>query len=189
MLKNALAAFAALTLGITVQGSSLASTFSGFSETSDLFYDNPATLDYDPSFVGGSVFDQAFLVDISFTPDLETGSLLLTDSSFATVLDGTLLETALNVDNGAADDSFSMIFNLATGPAAYAIATFTGDLDGLGFTNFFSDGVFYLDGNLKIVGAEQNSTAVVPLPAGLPLLLTGVGGLVLFRRKQVLKSR
>lgn len=182
-MKNSILALAAVAC-ISASGSaSSAATFTGYNETEGALYSDIATFDYDPVFLGGSIFDISGLVDISLSKDLGSGNLLLTDNIFLTVLDGFLLNTSVSVDNGVEDDSFSMLFDLTTGSTDYAIATFTGDLDGLGFTDFFNDGVLFGEGTLKIVGATQDSAAVVPLPAGLPLLLTGFGGFVLLRRK------
>lgn len=161
-----------------------ASPFTGYSETADFFYDDAATFDYDPAFLGGSIFDFAGLVDLSLSTDFGSGSLLLTDNFFSTVLDGSLLDTVLSVDDDIGDDTFSMLFGLTTGSTDYAIATFTGDLDGFGFTDFFNDGVLFADGSLKIVGARQDNAAVVPLPAGLPLLLTGMAGIAWMQRRR-----
>ena len=170
-------AFAAGFLGYGSEAD--AATFTGYIETTDVFFDGAATFDYDPLFVGGSIFDPGFQVNVALSTDLATGSLLLTDGLFTPVLDGSLVDTMLSVDNGFADDTFSMLFEIVAGSADYAIATFTGDLDGFGFTDFFTDGALFVDGDLSIVGAQ-----VIPLPAGLPLLLTGVGGLLLLRRKR-----
>lgn len=161
-----------------------AATFTGFSETADVYFDDAATFDYDPFFLGGSAFDFGGLVDISLAADLGSGSLLLTDSSFATVLDGGLSDTMLSVNTDIADDTFSMLFELTTGATSHAIATFTGDLDGFGFSDFFTDGALFVDGSLRIVGASEDGSTVVPLPAGLPLLLSGLFGLAWLRRRQ-----
>jgi len=154
-----------------------AATFAGFTETSDVYFNDDATFDYDPLFLGGSIFDPNFLVDVALTPDLSSGALTLYEDFFATVLDGTLVDTALSVDNDVADDTFSMLFSLSIGAQPYAIATFTGDLDGFGFSDFFTDGVLFVDGNLKISGATQDGAAVVPLPAGVVLLVTGLAAM------------
>lgn len=183
-MKHTISAFATVVCLSFLGTASSAATFTGYSETADVFYDDASTFDYDPFFLGGSIFDLANLVNISFSTDLGTGSLLLTDSSFATVLDGFLLDSALNVDDDIADDSFSMLFDLTTGPTNYTIATFTGNLDSLGSTDFFTDGVLFADGNLKIVGATQ-----IPLPTILPLFVIGLSGLFIFaRRKELIKQ-
>lgn len=161
-----------------------AATFTGFNETSDVYFNDTATFDYDPFFLGGTVFDFGGLLDISLGADLSNGSLLLSDTSFMTVLDGSLSDTMLTVDNDIGDDTFSMLFELATGTSSHAIATFTGDLDGFGFSDFFADGVLFVDGNLSIVGASDANATVVPLPAGLPLLASGLFGLMWLRRRQ-----
>ena len=100
-------------------------------------------------------------------------------TSVATVLDGALLDTMLSVDNDVGDDSFAMLFSLSTGASPFAVATFTGDLDGFGTTDFFTDGVFFTDGNLTVTGAT-----VIPLPAGILLLGTGIAGLCLVRKRR-----
>lgn len=162
-----------------------ASTFAGFTETTDVFFDGGAEFDYDPFFLGGSISESSFVLNLALSPDLGTGSLLLTDDlTFSTVLEGDLEDTALQADGAAVDDTFSMLFSLTTGSTDFAIATFTGDLDGFGTTDFLTDGVFFEPGNLTIVGATQDQTTVVPLPAGLPLLLAGIGALFHVRRRQ-----
>src|SRR6056297_3236768 len=174
----------AIAAGLLGYGSEAdAATFNGYIETTDVYFDGAATFDYDPLFVGGSIFDPVFQVNVALSTDLATGSLLLTAGLFTPVLDGSVVDTMLSVDNGFAGDTFSMLFEIVAGSADYAIATFTGDLDGFGFTDFFTDGVLFADGNLSIAGAELDTT-VIPLPAGLPLLLSGVGGLLLLRRKR-----
>lgn len=184
MMKSTTFVFGALVALCGMSSVANAATFTGFTETSDVYFDSTATFDYDPSFLGGTIFDFDGLVDISLEPDLASGSLLLTDALFDTVLEGTLSDTELTVDNGIGDDTFSMLFELATGTNSHAIATFTGDLDGLGFTSFFTDGVLFVDGNLSIVGASDANATVVPLPAGLPMLASGLFGLLWLRRRQ-----
>lgn len=178
---------AAAVMGIgalTWSGTAQASTFAGYSETSDVYFDGPVEFDYDPFFLGVTVIDPDFRVDMPISPDLGTGSLLLRDAFFSVVVDGALLDTAVHVDNGPSDDTFSALFELSTGATDYAIATFTGDLDGLGLTDFFVDGVLFQPGNFRIVGATKDETPVVPLPAGLILLVTGFGSLVIVRRRR-----
>jgi hypothetical protein len=169
---------------LTFSSSAQASTFTGFSETADVYFDDAAEFDYDPTFLGGAIFDGLFSVDIGLSADLTTGTLLLTDALLATVLDGTLEDTALDVDNDVADDTLAMLFHLTTGATDYAIATFTGDLDGSGTTDFFTDGVFFEPGTLRIVGATKDDSTVIPLPAGMPLLLGSLGLLALARKKK-----
>jgi hypothetical protein len=173
-----LAGLAAACIGVLGDRSE-ASVFSNYVTTGDVFFDGAATFDYDPGGLGGGIFDPAFLVDISLSADLSAGSLTLFDDFFATVLDGSLLDTMLSVDNDIGDDSFSMLFALDTGPTPFAVATFTGDLDGFGFADFFTDGVLFADGNLEVTGAT-----VIPLPAGILLLGTGLAGLCLVRTRR-----
>jgi len=172
------AAVAATGLGV-LAGKADAATFSGYIESGVVFFDDAASFDYDPFSLGGLIADPGFLVDIALSSDLSTGSLTLFDDFFATVLDGTLLDTMLSVDNGISDDSFSMLFSLSTGASPFAVATFTGDLDGIGTTDFFTDGVSFADGNLTVTGA-----AIVPLPAGILLMGTGLAGLCLVRTRR-----
>lgn len=183
-MKTVTIAFGAVLALAGISGTAAAATFSGFSETSDVYFDDTATFDYDPFFVGGSAFDFGGLVNISLATDLGSGSLSLSDNAFNTLLDGSLSDNVLSVDNDIGDDTFAMLFELATGATSHAIATFTGDLDGFGPTDFFTDGVLFVDGNLRIVGASKDSMSVVPLPAGLPLLASGLFGLVWLRRRQ-----
>lgn len=182
--------FAALTavgLGLAAQDASAAS-FTGYETVGDPFYDGEAEFFYENSFFGGSIFDAPlfFLVDIAFASDLNSGFLTLLDFDTSVVLDGSLLDTMLSVDNDIDDDSFSILFDLSTGPTSFAIATFTGDLDGLGTTDFFTDGVPFAAGGLTITGARSTDATVIPLPAGILLLGTGLAGfgLVQARRKQ-----
>jgi hypothetical protein len=172
-----LAGLAAAGIGVLADTSD-ASVFSNYVATGDVFFNGAATFDYDPEFVGGFIADPGLLVDIFLETDLSTGALTLSDASFATVLIGALVDTKLNVDNGLGDDSFSMLFSLSTGSTSFALATFTGDLDGLGNTNFFTDGVLAA-GNLEVTGAT-----VIPLPAGIVLLASGIAGLCLVRTRR-----
>lgn len=178
MKQMILAGFAAAGLGFLADKAD-AAAFTGYVGTGDVFFDDAATFDYDPFFLGGLIADPGFLVDISLASDLSAGSLTLFDDFFATVLDGALLDTMLSVDNGVGDDSFSMLFSLTTVATPFAVATFTGDIDGSGTTDFFTDGVLFTDGNLTVTGA-----AVVPLPAGILLLGTGLAGLCLVRKRR-----
>lgn len=185
-MKNVVLAAAAV-FGVLSSGSSAqAATFSGFTETADIFFDGSAELDYDPFFLGGAITEPNLVLNLTFAASLSTGSLLLTEgiAPFGAVLEGSLDDTALNVDSGSGVDTIAMLFSLTTGSTDYAIATFAGDLDGMGATDFFVDGVFFEPGSLQIVGATKDQAAVVPLPAGLPLLLTGIGALAVMRRRQ-----
>lgn len=167
-------------------GGAVAATFSGYTATTDLYFNGAATFDFDPTFIGGSIVDPDLLADITLWNDLSTGFLTLFDVSSTLILDGALVSTMLSVDNGVGDDAFSMLFDLDVGASPFAIATFTGDLDGLGFTDFFTDGVLFKDGELTISGATQDDPNVVPLPAGMVLLVTafaGLGGLGAARRR------
>lgn len=177
MKQIVLAAVAAANFGLSV-GKAEAATFTGYVGTGDVFFDDAATFDYDPVFLGGSITDPGFLVDISLSFNLTTGSLTLFDDFFATVLAGAVQDTMLSVDDGVGDDSFSMLFALSTGATPFAVATFTGDLDGFGTTDFFTEGVFFSQGNLTVTGATM-----VPLPAGILLLWTGLAGLCLVRKR------
>ena len=164
-----------------------AATFAGYTETADVYFDDAATFDYDPLGLGGSITDPGFLVDIGLSPGLSTGFLTLFDDVFTTVLDGTLVDTMLSVDGNIGVDTFSMLFSLSTGSQPYAVATFSGNLDGFGFFDFYTDGVLFEEGSLKIVGANPDDTAVIPLPAGVVLLISGlaaVGGLGAARRRR-----
>jgi hypothetical protein len=141
----------------------------------DVFFDGAATLDYDPGILGVEVLEPD--VSITLSEDLSMGFLTLFD--FDPTLDGSLLDTLLTVDNGIRDDSFSMLFASNTGPTPFAVATFTGDLDGFGFANFSTDGVRFGDINLEVTSAT-----VIPLPAGILLLGTGLAGLCLIRTRR-----
>lgn len=76
-------------------------------------------------------------------------------------------------------------FDLATGDL---LDSFTLDLDGLtaGLT-FANDKLYYYDwenGNSTLSAYSIGGVSPVPLPAGLPLLLAGLGGLALLRRRK-----
>ena len=161
-----------------------ASVFPQYVETTDVFFDGFAGLDYDPILLGGQVFGADAPVDIGFAPDFSTGFLTLFDTNFATVLDGDLLDVALSTDGGVNDDSFAMLFRLATGATPFAIATFVGDLDGGGTTDFFQDGVFFAPGDLTVTGAT-----VIPLPASVLLLLGALGATAATRRVSRLRRK
>ncbi|NDK36984.1 hypothetical protein [Rhodovulum sulfidophilum] len=185
MRQTVIAALAASGLYLAA-GVAQAATFAGYSETADVYFDDVATFDFEPAGLGGSVADLDLLVDIQLSPDLTAGFLTLFNGALATVLDGSLLDTVLSVDNDLGDDTFSMLFSLSAGSQPYAIATFTGDLDGFGFSDFFTEGVLFVDGGLKIVGATEAGAAIIPLPAGVVLLVTGLaamGGLGATRRR------
>ena len=131
-MKNTFMAGIALAGILSWSSGAEASSFTGFSETGDVFFNDFADFDYDPFFLGGAVFDFFGLVNIALAPDLGAGSLLLTDDFLAEVLVGALVDTALHADGGASDDSFSMLFDLTTGTVRLVLSPT--DPDDLVFT-------------------------------------------------------
>ena len=184
-MKNIVLAAATVAGVVGWSGRATASPFTGFTETTDVFFMDQVEFDYDPVFLGGAISDFFGDLNIALATDLSNGTLLLTDPfDFSTVLEGALEDTALHVDDNIADDTFSMLFSITTGAVNYAIASFTGSLDGGGFTDFSTDGLFFEPGTLKITGATKDQAAVVPLPAGLPLMLAGICTLAVLRRRR-----
>ena len=77
--------------------------------------------------------------------------------------------------NGGGDDTLEMLFDVTGGSAAADVGarvllSFVGDFDTGGSLDFFSDEVFFADAEFEMVQA-------VPIPAALPLFLTGLFGL------------
>lgn len=128
-----------------------------------------------------------------FTLDVSENSLLASSASFSS-----LLYTYPLVEGGYALTSGNLQLSLNDGLVGVA-----GSLDDYGgqylyrLGNRFSLEVnggqyyYYGDGfwralyNGRLVGSSQLVPGPVPLPAGLPLMLVGLGGLMFLRRKRI----
>ncbi|SFB14369.1 VPLPA-CTERM protein sorting domain-containing protein [Poseidonocella pacifica] len=152
-------------------GAAQAATLSNVTPTSDIYFAGDVEVDYDPGFLGLFIGDLGGLLSVSGPAPFDgTTSLAIVDAGFATVASGTLTDYELSADGGAGVDTLHMLFELSTGSQPYALATFMGDFDGGGTTDFFTNGVAFVGATASVVGAT-----VVPLPASLPLLLAGLG--------------
>ena len=167
---------------MALAGTAQAATFAGYEATTDVYFDGAADLFYD--FGIGSIFDDAtggVLLSADFF-DLGTGS----DDGGVTVLDlvtfdeiryDTLIDFMFT-DNMSGDDELALLFGSNFGGVTdFAIGTFTGELG----SDFLNSGAG-VTGTFELVGAQ--SISAVPLPAGLPLILAGLGSLAWLRRKQ-----
>ncbi|EAQ04195.1 hypothetical protein OB2597_08634 [Pseudooceanicola batsensis HTCC2597] len=115
----------------------------------------------------------------SLTDAFISSSLTVFDTDFSILFDGTVEDHSLSQDFGPGDDVLTLLLVRSFGGATpYAIATLTGDLDALG--GFFAVG-FAGDVNLTVTGAI---TPAIPLPASLPLLLAGIGGMGYVARRR-----
>jgi len=125
----------------------------------------------------GSLFLDIFLdFDVSDPDDID-GALFSADDNGA-FLDGTLVRTGFD------GDILELLFSDLSGTAASDF----GDLAQIDivfvFPNPGADPLSNLvDGTAYDVSATVSSVAPIPLPAALPLLLAGLGGLVLLRRR------
>lgn len=187
----------ALAVGLAA-GSASASVFSGYTETSDVYFDDTAAFSYHSSFgggVSGAIGTDTF--GMASTPLTGTSMVILGYPPLSLNLASfALLGTYLDVDNGAADDTFSMLFSLTVGVTDYAIATFTGNFDGAdGSVDFLADGFGVTTANVPFIGTTYIpdpeyvsvnvvGATVVPLPAALPLLAGALGLLTMVSRRR-----
>lgn len=188
---------AALSIAVVAQSAS-ASVFSGYYETSPEYYNtnnvnfaaptsNPwisvsgtvnaglnisKLLSWPPS---ANFFGLAYDVSVPFT---FSGSALGVYDSATGALGYSLDLVGEHLN--ASEDVFSLLFDLDSGSASdYAIVELTGDFTGFTFGDEFSG-----EYDVRIVGAEAGEAPVVPLPAGLPLLIGGLGALGVVARRR-----
>lgn len=158
-----------------------AASFVGYTE-GDVLLSDSGQLDYDPVGFGLALLDNGLLLDVSADETLSTGALTLFDTFGGLFIDApTLIDIRLTVE-ASGDDLFEALFEVASGPHTHVIAMFTGDLDGSGTTDFFTDGAVFVPGTVRVVAASADPVTPIPVPGTLPLALGAVGGLILLRR-------
>ena len=118
--------------------------------------------------------------DLSFT----SGALAMTDDSGAW-LSGTLAHVSAVSDPGG-EDTVEMLFDTLGGPAgaefgAFAVATLTGEFGASPFGLTSPMSTFGVTGSFSINPA---TTAAIPLPAGLPLLIAALAGTAAIGRRK-----
>lgn len=175
--------------GLTaLAGTASAATFAGYETTSDVIFSGQAQLDYAPDLGFGGITDVITAPSINnlffqfYSLDPASGFATV----FAPFYDGTVIDTALTVDDGTGEDELAFLLKTTVGPTPFAVAHFVGDLDGAGTTDFrtvgaFVEGDFKILGDFEILGAVESG--VIPLPATLPLLLAAFGGLAVAGRR------
>jgi len=131
---------------------------SGTSQAGDLFLDISFNFDTaNPSDISGALFS------------LDDNGAFLDGTLVRTGFDGDILELLFGNLTGSAADGF--------GNLARVDIFFVGPIPG-------TDPLLNLvDGTAYDVSATVSSVAPIPLPAALPLLLAGLGGLALLRRR------
>jgi len=150
-------------------------TMTGF--TMDTSTSISATTDFGtpPTFAlqGASLFDATIADELLGSTESTPGS------SF-----GTPFEFRFNPPMGNVAVTYSGAVNL-TGQAAFndLFTTMTVDFTGLVGGGFTGSSNYFTDMDTLLVAGDLIPVAPVPLPAGLPLLLAGLGGLGLLRRK------
>jgi hypothetical protein len=137
--------------------------------------------DSDPSNIVADFFDtDGDDIDVAisglFAGDVFGGSLLVSDAG------GTLLQSSLVVSSGfgfdAGIDTFGVLFGDLTGTAATTFGDFA-------FVLFSYSADDALDGVYSPVSVDVTAdVAPIPLPASLPLLLAGIGGLAFLPRNR-----
>lgn len=174
----------AVLIAALVAGGASAATFAGYTPGAPLYLGDATVF----SDVGGfGTIDSNFpdtLASITFNLDPllgPSGTLSINDGSdppLETASSFTLVDYVITETGDPSDDEIAFLFDLDTGP--FAIATFVGDLDGFGLGDFFEFGAF-ASGSLTVVQATRDA-AVIPLPAGGILILTGLAALATARR-------
>lgn len=166
---------------LAMAGQTQAATFAGYEVTGNILATTDAEIDYLPGVFPGTITDLDFLLNMEFDGPVWDGFATISDDvTFATVFDGTLLDGMLTTDGDVGDDTLSLLFEGTVG-APFAILTFIGDLDGMGFSDFFTDGVSFGAGTVTVDAAKLSA---VPVPASLPLLLVGLGGIAAVSRRK-----
>ncbi|MGR3321926.1 MAG: VPLPA-CTERM sorting domain-containing protein [Pseudooceanicola sp.] len=176
-LKTAIAS-AALSVIAAAAG---AASFSGYNVTGPTYYDGAGQLNYSGS--NGSDVVSVSSPDLSETISI-VGSLsglgAALTNPYSPQFSGVAIDFSYT-DNQSGDDVLAILFqndNLLPSASDFAIATFTGELG----SDFLTDGAGVstpVFGTFEVVGA-----AVIPLPAALPLILAGLGGLAVVGRRR-----
>jgi hypothetical protein len=107
---------------------------------------------------------------------------LSNDLSFVDVatFDNLLVGRALDIAVDAEADMVSILYRLATntlGPESFAVAV----LDFEPYFDISEIGFTFADLNGQLADAEIYGATIIPLPAGILFLVTGLGGMGLFR--------
>ena len=126
-------------------------------------------------------FDFSLAYSLADPTDAPGGGFFVTDAFFAPILSGDV------VDVGFTTNTVEVLFGTLTGSGAaefgaQVLLTILFD-DALGANPFDNFEEFFPYGaSLEL--ASVADTAIIPLPAGLPLMLLAMGGLCGLRRKQ-----
>jgi hypothetical protein len=125
-----------------------------------------------PSGAGSLVIDAVLTSGGGFT----SGALAITGTG-PNYLSGTLADVGFAFEPSG-DDTLQLLFNSNSGTAQSAygslvLASFTGNLDSGGTSDFFSDGVVFADAIFELVSVTQ-----IPTPGTLALLVAALIGLI-----------
>ena len=151
--------------------------YSEVSGAGDLSLFDAEALSPDLSSTGTLLLNLAVNFDAS-APSATADGVLLSEDDDGPFLDGTLVEA------GYDNDILQLLYGDLTGSAA-------GDFGGFALLEVFFIALFpgtdplsnLVDGITYDVSATVSSAAPIPLTAGLPLLLAGLGGLLMLRRR------
>jgi hypothetical protein len=112
------------------------------------------------------------------------GDLALID---VVTFDDLLVGKALDIDVDFAADTVSILYSVAGDFGVNALSPdslVVGVLDFAPYVNLVETGFMFSELDFQLADAEIYGATVVPLPSALPLLLAGLGGLVILRARQ-----
>jgi hypothetical protein len=133
--------------------------------------------------------DLAILAPLTPAGEVDAASARFGDLSFFDVgtLDDLLVGRALDIDVDFAADTVSILYSVAGDFGVNALSAdslVVGVLDFAPYVDIVEAGFMFSDLDFQTADAEIYGATVVPLPAALPLLLAGLGGLVILRARQ-----
>jgi hypothetical protein len=133
--------------------------------------------------------DLFILAPLTPAGEVDAAAALFGDLSFFDVGTGDdlLVGRALDIDVDFAADTVSILYSVAGDFGVNALSAdslVVGVLDFAPYVDIVEAGFMFSDLDFQTADAEIYGATVVPLPAALPLLLAGLGGLVILRARQ-----